>query len=58
MSIWSMGPPGTKRVMAKTSMVIPRKVGIRSKRRRAKYAAMKSGEQGRGTRIEGVAPKA
>jgi len=30
-----MGPPGTKRVMVNTMMVIPRKVGIiRSRRRR------------------------
>ena len=36
MMAWSIGPPGTKRVMAKTSIVIPMKVGIRSKKRRAK----------------------
>jgi hypothetical protein len=32
-----MGPPGTKRVTAKTSKVIPMKVGMISSRRRIKY---------------------
>ena len=42
-TICSIGPPGTKRVMVKTSIVIPRKVGIKSSRRRRKYADMGRG---------------
>jgi hypothetical protein len=38
--ILSMGPPGTKRVMVNTIMVIPMNVGITKSKRLMKYAIM------------------